>query len=175
MFITAVCFIFLIKLRWPKTKSLENTFPGNTLGWIWFHNQEESQNAAVFQTKTCSFCLFNAGCRRSHPHVRLISVLPNKLVSWPGRSFANCLQKQVRCLILKPFWNPFRIRSNRIFFHRICRPLNTAIQNLMPLSSWTALSVRFDTKTSDIKMAARTRLWRVLKRMAHVEVFTFPF
>ena len=25
MFITAVCFIFLIKLRWPKTKSLYDT------------------------------------------------------------------------------------------------------------------------------------------------------
>ncbi len=26
MFITAVCFMFLIKLRWPKTKSLYETF-----------------------------------------------------------------------------------------------------------------------------------------------------
>ena len=31
MFITAVCFIFLIKLRWPKTKSLYDSisFPGS--------------------------------------------------------------------------------------------------------------------------------------------------
>ena len=35
MFITAVCFIFLIKLRWPKTKSLYgyNHFISNKGEW----------------------------------------------------------------------------------------------------------------------------------------------
>ena len=32
MFITAVCFIFLIKLRWPKTKSLNNITPKTERG-----------------------------------------------------------------------------------------------------------------------------------------------
>ena len=31
MFITAVCFIFLIKLRWPKTKSLYYVYPFQNL------------------------------------------------------------------------------------------------------------------------------------------------
>ena len=35
MFITAVCFIFLIKLRWPKTKSLYETQKLKFLQYIW--------------------------------------------------------------------------------------------------------------------------------------------
>ena len=34
MFITAVCFIFLIKLRWPKTKSLYATQFLNGKGYL---------------------------------------------------------------------------------------------------------------------------------------------
>ena len=33
MFITAVCVIFLIKLRWPKNKSLYNLLQFSTRGW----------------------------------------------------------------------------------------------------------------------------------------------
>ena len=42
MFIMAVCVLFLVKLRWPKTKSLsQNFFTGlpvasTWLKWIWF-------------------------------------------------------------------------------------------------------------------------------------------
>ena len=48
MFITAVCVLFLIKLRWPKNKSIRlicslyfNTYVTHTvsLGYLWFNEK----------------------------------------------------------------------------------------------------------------------------------------